>query len=481
MARKRIASRLHLLSVRQVQTAGDGDHADGGGLRLRVRGDSVTWVFRFTAPSGQRREMGLGSAERSNPTVAGKSLTDAREKAYNARSMLSKGADPIDERETRRQAQREAATRRKMEAHRNAMTLARVARDYHERVIEPARSRKHGADWINSLENHLPPKIWHAPIATIEPVDLLDVMAGLQAKIPETASRIRQRLEAIFDDAIFRRHCSTNPATAVRRKLREIAVGRGKRNLRALPFKDAPDFMKQLRHREGIAARALEFAMLTAARTGEVLGATWAEFDLNAAIWSVAAERMKAGEPHVVFLSRQALQLVQTVRAWGKPFVFPSPTIDGKALSNMGMLTLLRRMDVAAETTVHGLRRATFSTWANESGAARPDVIEACLAHRESDRIRAAYNRAQFAAERRALLCAWAEFLDGQEGVRQERVLDVHRQPAGAGDVHAGRPDAQRDGRSHVRPQSVHGRHQHCAQQSALAVDRRARIRDRAG
>jgi len=180
---------------------------------------------------------------------------------------------------------------------------------------------------------------------------------------------------------------------------------------RALPYREAPAFMLQLREAEGTAARCLELAMLTAARTTEALCATWAEFDLDAATWVVPAERMKGGEAHTVHLAPRAVKILQGQLGQHPAWVFPSPMKADSPLSNMAMLTVLDRMGMRERTTVHGLCRATFSTWANETGAARPDVIEACLAHNEADRVRAAYNRSQFTRERAALLVAWAEYL----------------------------------------------------------------------
>lgn len=152
---------------------------------------------------------------------------------------------------------------------------------------------------------------------------------------------------------------------------------------------------------------------MTVARTSEALLAEWREFDLDAALWTVPAEKMKADEPHVVYLPARAVELLRGLKALelDKINVFPSPLLNGKPLSNMAMLNVLSRLEVRDQTTVHGLCRATFSTWANETGAARPDVIEACLAHEEANRVRAAYNRAEFAEERRTLLAAWANYL----------------------------------------------------------------------
>jgi integrase len=231
--------------------------------------------------------------------------------------------------------------------------------------------------------------------------------------LPETVQRIRQRLDSIFEDAIFHKRATSNPAAAIRRKMREATPRRDRGEFRALSYKEAPAFMAKLRAAEGVAARCLEFAVLTAARTSEALLAEWGEFDLDAGTWVVPAARMKAKEAHAVYLSPRALEVVKSMQGVDKRFVFPTtmPGRQGKPMSNMAMLVTLGRLGYRDRTTVHGLARATFSTWANEVNAARPDVIEACLAHEEGNRVRAAYNRATFNADRKALLEAWAEFL----------------------------------------------------------------------
>ena len=421
MATRKSAARLHLLTVREVQTAGDGDNTDGGGLVLRVRGDSCAWVFRYTAPSGRRREMGLGVCRRGSAQQAGASLIGARDDAHRARDQLRQGVDPLQDKEARREAAREAEATAKAEKARERWTLARWARQYHERVIEPSRTAKHSAQWISSLENHMPAALWHKAIAEIEAPALLQALAGITAHerarnhkgdaVPETLQRIRQRLDAVFEDATFHKRCTSNPAAAIRRKMREAMPKKQAGKLLALPYREAPALLARLRDAEGIAARCLEFAVLTAARTTETLLVTWAELDLDACTWLVPAERMKAKEAHLVHLSPRAVEVLEGQRGMDKTLVFPSPLLNGKPMSNMAMLTVLGRLGVRDRTTVHGLCRATFSTWANETGAGRPDVIEACLAHEEKNRVRAAYNRALFNDERRILLEAWSEFL----------------------------------------------------------------------
>ena len=485
----------NLLSVREVQTATEGDYSDGDGLILRTRGKSAAWVFRYTSAAGKRREMGLGPVRRNNAAVAGASLTDARDDADRCRKHLREGLDPIDERAKHRSKAKDAAAAKKTEKQQQVTTLARAARAYHERVIEPNRTDKHGAQWIASLENHVPPALWSAPITSIKAPALLDFLIDMRRKVPETAQRVRQRLEAVFEDAAFRGQVIGNPAAAVKRKFREAQRRREKGEFAALPYAEAPAFMARLRECEGIAARCLELGVLTAARTGELIAAEWREFDLERAVWTVPAEKMKGGEAHTVYLSERAVEIVRGQAGMDERYVFPSPMAVGKEskpLSNMAMLVLLGRMKMRDRTTVHGLCRATFSTWANESGAARPDVIEACLAHEESNRVRAAYNRAQFTAERRALLQAWAHLprvSASEAGVQRRRaparsVSDSRKgsslpetAPAGQAGKAEGRrranADRPSDHRSTITLTGVRNGYTHCPAASRLIEEGR--------
>jgi integrase len=329
-----------------------------------------------------------------------------------------RGVDPLDERNAQKLSKRQAEAAKKAEARRDELTLARAARAYHERVIEPQRTAKHAAQWISSLENHVPAVLWHKPIADIAAPELLDCIVDVHARVPETARRMLQRLDAVFDDCVFRTHCSGNPAAAIKRKLREFPGVRERGEFGSLDYRIAPEFMRKLRAIPGTSARCLEFTILTVARTNESIGCCESEFDLHGGVWTVPPARMKSSgkkkrEKHVVYLCPRAIQIVQDQIGLDPHYVFPSAKLDGRPLSNMAMLMQLRRMGVAEMTTVHGFR-STFSTWANETGMARPDVIEACLAHQEENRVRAAYNRAQFTKERATLLVAWADFLNGQ-------------------------------------------------------------------
>ena len=293
-AKRKTADRPEkLLSTKQVQHAGDGDHYDGGGLLLRVRGASVSFVFRYTSPcgpsAGKRRERGLGPARRATADQAGDSIKGARKEADKARDLLSAGIDPIDHEAQQRQAEKDAeAARQAAEAatvKREHWTLCRIARAYHERVIEPTKTAKHGRDWIASLENHIPASVWNKPIADVTPPELLEALRKVTAHgdarrvqkgvfVAETVGRIRQRLEAIFEDAIFHGHCTSNPAAAIRRKMREELPAKRSGELKALPYREAPALLARVRSAEGTAARCLEFAVLTVSRTAEALYAS---------------------------------------------------------------------------------------------------------------------------------------------------------------------------------------------------------------
>jgi integrase len=386
--------------VRSARCAGGLN--DGGGVFLQVTATGASWVFRYTAPTGRRRELGLGVAHRTRLAHAAQGLTAARAEAHKARELLRQGIDTIEARERQREAARATEEAKKAERAREHWTLARASRDYHERIIEPNRTGKHGAQWIASLENHMPPALWHAPIDSIEPPALLAALLEVKPRerarrhkgdtVPETVQRIRQRLDAIFEDAIFHRRCASNPAAGIKPKMREARGRRERGEFRALPYREAPALLAVLRAAEGTAARCLEFAVLTAARASEALYAEWNEFDFEARTWQVPKERMKAKEGHTVYLPQRALDILLMMKGADARYAFPSPMKPGAPLSNMAMLTTLDRLGVRERTTVHGLARATFSTWANETSAARPDVIEACLAHEEGNRVRAAHD-----------------------------------------------------------------------------------------
>lgn len=429
----------HLLSARAVQVASIGDHSDGDGLFLHIDERRSSWILKYTALSGRRRELGLGRADRTSISAAGQSLIDAREAAEAAHRLLRAGRDPIDEKHAARAAARSVEVERRAAIKRERATLARVARGYHETVVEPNRTTVHSREWISSLERHVPKSLWHKPIDQIEAPELLAAVAKVAARYPETGRRVRQRLEVIFDHAEFHRLCSGNPGRAIRRKLTEGRRGREHKKYRALDYRDVPEFVRKLRSVEATSARALEFGLLCASRTSEILKATWSEIDVARRVWMLPPERMKARERHVVHLCDRAVEILEGQRGQNHVYVFPSPVKD-KPMSTMALLMVLRRLGVGEQTTAHGLCRASFATWAYEAAGAREEIVEACLAHKEADRVKAAYDRSHHHAARRRLLQAWADFLNGKASVSNviEGDFRVRRESAGFAAVQPG-------------------------------------------
>ena len=410
------------LSLARILEVGNGDHSDGTGLVLRVRGKAASWVYRYTSPvhTGRRREIGLGAACRNDRELAESAARNARVLALEFAAAVIKGIDPKDARDSERAARQAEAADKAQQKARERRTLGRTIRDFHERDIEASSkfSDKHKAQWIASIENDLPAwrdgTLWNRPIDEVEPAELLDFVKDLQRDVPHTARKVRQRLDAVFEDAQLRKWCVTRPTQAIRRAALRSAPSMKHKSLRALPYDQAPAFMQELRSIPGIASNCLLFTVLTASRTKESTGAEWSEIDAENGVWVIRAGRMKGGEDHRVDLSPAARAILIEQQGLDPRWVFPSPRLNGKSLSSMGMLMLIRRLEMAHLTTVHGLARGTFSTWANETSAARHDVIEAALAHREADLVRAAYNKAAFLAERKALLAAWADYLIGE-------------------------------------------------------------------
>jgi integrase len=412
------ADRVKLTAI-NCETLPDGRYSDGDGLYLIVSGDSRAWTLVYTSPvTGKRREMGLGK-------LSGVGLKKARTRAGEKRDKVRAGIDPIEEKKATRAAGAAAEAERKEAIRTNALTLRRVARTYHEAAVEPKRGPKHSQQWINSIEQHVPAAILDRPIASIRAAELLDALRPIYADVPETARRIKQRLDAVYDDAVLRELVVGNPVKAIGRALRDEERERG--SFAALPYAEVPALVERLRALPGTSARALEFAILTAARTSEVLDMPWHELSDDSKVWTIPAARMKGREEHVVYLSDAARAVLDRVSGDSKQWCFRSPVADAP-LSNMAMLTLLRRLELDDRTTVHGVCRASFSTWAYETAAARPDVIEASLAHKEADRVKRAYNRAQFIEERRELLAKWAAFVAPMSKPARKSA-SVHRLP----------------------------------------------------
>lgn len=374
-----------MLSARKVETAKAGRHSDGRGLLLYVKPTgSRSWVLRYQV-QGRRRDLGLGAY----PDV---SLAMARERAAEARRLIAIGEDPI----TKKQ---QAKPKTFKEA---ALELIKSKR--------PGwKNAKHAAQWTSTLESYVFPKIGQVQVAKIETADVIGSLTPIWTDKPETASRVRQRIEAVIDYATaLGIRSGDNPARwrgHLDHLLPKPRKVRAVKHHPALPHAQTADFMIDLATREGVATRALTFTILTAARSGETRGMTWAEVDLENRLWTIPGARMKAGKEHRVPLSDAALACLGSRRE-GNALVFESEAKPGKPISDMSMTAVLRRME-RSEITVHGFR-STFRDWAGETTGFPREVIEAALAHGIKDKAEAAYARSDLFDKRRDLMDAWA-------------------------------------------------------------------------
>ncbi len=393
----RKASELNALAVSRLTAPGL--HFVGGvpGLALQVLPTGArTWVLRISV-GGRRRDMGLGGYSASGMTLA-----RARAAALDARDKLKAGIDPIEE--------RRAAESLLRAAHAKVVTFEQAARAYIASHAPGWRNAKHAQQWQNTLEQHAFPVLGPLGVRHIETAHVLAVLEPIWQDRTETASRLRGRIELVLDWATARGHRSGENPARWRGHLdkllpRPSKVTRAEHHA-ALPVDAVPGFISALRGQQGMGARALEFAILTAARSGEVRGATWGEIDLKVATWTVPGERMKAGKEHRVPLSKAALQLLADLpRMAGSEFVFSAPR--GGQLSDMTLSAVLRRMKVPA--VPHGFR-STFRDWAAERTNYPRDVAEMALAHSIGDKVEAAYRRGDLFEKRRRMMDEWAAF-----------------------------------------------------------------------
>lgn len=391
-----------------------GLHFVGGvhGLALQVTGGGAkSWILRVPI-GGKRREMGLGPY----PEVT---LAKAREKAREARELIRSGVDPI-------QRQREAASALRAEAA-AALTFDDCAASYIKAHEAGWRNVKHAQQWRNTLNTYASPVFGSL---LVRDVALPHVMAALEpiwTTKNETASRLRSRIELVLDWATARgMRDGLNPARwrgHLDKLLPKPSKVKKPEHHAALPVGKVGAFMVELRKVEGMGARALEFTILSAARSGEVRGAKWSEIDLRAKVWTIPAERMKAGKEHRVPLSAQALALLKALpRIDAAELVFPSP--KGAALSDMTLTAVTRRLKVNA--VPHGFR-STFRDWVAERTHYPREVAEMALAHTIGDKVEAAYRRGDLFEKRRHLMTEWADFLSRKDQPAEVVDLAVHR------------------------------------------------------
>jgi integrase len=390
---------INRLTAREVATLkATGRHADGGGLYLRITsGGARSWVF-MAAVNGKRSEVGLGA-------VSSVSLAVARRIAGEMREAVATGRDP-----------RDVLVKSEVTDEPPVPTFGGFAEEYIKSVEGGWRNPIHRQQWRQSLRDHAA-GLRDKPIDQITTDDVLATLQPIWLTHPETAKRVRGRIERILDAAKVLGHRardSMNPA-AWRGHLALILPAQSKLargHHAALPFADAPDFMTALQQRKAEAARCLQFVILTAARSGEALGATWGEIDLERAIWTVPPARMKAGVEHCVPLSSSAVKLLSMILP-KKPdpaaLVF---AVRGSARSNMAMTMLLRRMGYG-HVTVHGFR-STFRDWAGDATNYPRDLVEQALAHTIQNRAERAYRRGTAIERRRELMQDWCNYLKGK-------------------------------------------------------------------
>jgi integrase len=408
------------LSARFVQTVKYPPkwHSDGAGLYLRVTKDgNKSWVFVFPFPGHKSpREMGLGSY----PAV---SLERAREYAEEARIAVRNGIDPIEKKKERRQSV--ALERGK------AMTFDQCATAYIESNRAGWKNDKHAAQWENTLNTYASPIIGKLPVGFIDTGLVLKVLEfeQLWTTKPETASRVRGRIEAVLGWATVRKYRTGDNPAQWKNHLDKVLPARSAvakvEHHPALPFPQIGSFTENLRKQAGVASRALEFTILTATRTNETISATWQEIDLDDCVWTIPAERMKAEKEHRVPLSKRAIDLVKEMlplkTSEASP-VFLSP--KGEPLSNAAMAAVMKRMNKAREANKlkrwidptsgrdavpHGFR-STFRDWAGETTAYPKEVIEHAISHQLKDKAEAAYARGTLFTKRRRLMDEWAKY-----------------------------------------------------------------------
>lgn len=378
------------LSARKVATAKPGKYGDGNNLYLVVsEGGSRKWILRFNW-RGRPREMGLGSA-------SSVSLAEARDRATDAKRKLSNGINPIDDRRREK----------------GVPTFGEMADQVVKTLSSGFRNAKHRAQWKMTLEVYAGP-LRSIAVDEVTTDDVLGVLKKIWMTKPETASRVRGRIEKVLDAAKARSlRQGENPAQwrghldHLLPKPSKLARGHHP----AMPYGDLSDFIGKLRSREALAAQALEFCILTAARSGEVLGMTWTEVDLEGRVWNVPAQRMKAGRPHRVPLSRRAAEILEKLHhdPASEDYVFPGQK-KARPLSNMAMEMMLRRMGLE-NVTVHGFR-SSFRDWAGNETSFPRELAETALAHVIGDKSEQAYRRSDALEKRRQMMDAWANWCD---------------------------------------------------------------------
>lgn len=394
------------LSNLQIRNAKPGMHADGGGLYLYAKaGGAMSWIFRYQLKN-RRREMGLGS-------LAGLPPVEARSEAARLKAVVANGIDPIEEKCFRKikTAQLDVLSEREQEL--QAATFKFAAERYIAAHEASWRNGKHRQQWENTLKTYAYPVIGDIPVRDTTVQHILKVLEPIWSSKSETASRVRMRIEAVLDSAkLMGWRAGDNPAVwrgGLEAALPPISRVKRVRHHPAMPWQDIAGFLPKLKTREGISPRALEFLILTAARSGEVRKARWDEIDLETGLWIVPMEKMKAQREHRVPLSEAAKALLTAMPRFGD-CVWVFPGAGGQPMSDMSLSAVLKRMELG-QYTVHGFR-STFRDWAAEKTHHHPEIVEMALAHSVTNKVEAAYRRGDMLAKRRDLMNDWAKWCD---------------------------------------------------------------------
>ena len=417
------AKELSALSVAKIKE--NGRHAVGGvdGLHLRIVNDSRAWVLRVVV--GQRfdengkqqvhrRDIGLGSY----PEV---SLAEARAKAQEMKAQIRNGIDPIQQKQEKLQALHIQKLRDRTFSECAKIVIANKSREL--------KNQKHIAQWSTTLENYIYPSLGDRVIGSITKVDIAKVLEPIWAEKNETAKRLRGRIETIFDYAKAMEYFEGDNPAEWKGNLEPI-LGNLKQVSRphpSLPYDQIATFIQHLRQKDGISPKALEFAILTACRSGEIFGATWQEIDFESKVWIIPKERMKAEKEHRVPLSEPAIELLKSIQVHteSQGYIFPAPR-GGGMLSDMSLTALIKRMHEQKlkenglgyidpkqnrVITTHGFR-STFRDWSADKTDYPREVCEHVLAHKLPDEVEAAYLRGAYLEKRKSLMTDWAEYCD---------------------------------------------------------------------
>lgn len=383
-----------------------GQYAVGGvpGLYLYIEGEARHWVLRFSH-AGKRRRLGLGG-------FSVVTLAQAREKARAAHQLISQGIDPIEDK-------RKAARALELEKAR-AITFKDAAMQYIGLKEIEWKNAKHRQQWDNTLKQYAFPFIGRLPVAEVDQAHILAILEPIWTVKTDTAKRLRGRIETVLDWAKVKKYREgDNPARwagHLDKLLPKPSKIRKRRHHPAVPYLEIPQAIQRIQAAPGVAAQALVFTMLTAARSVEVFGAKWSEIDFTHKLWTVPAERMKAGKTHRVPLSSQAIRLLEAQpRHINNDYIFPGRNL-GKPLSNMSMLKVMRTLqlqDEKGQTAVpHGFR-SSFRDWAADCTNFAGDVAEMALAHAVEDETEAAYRRGDMLQKRKTLMQHWADYCYG--------------------------------------------------------------------